>query len=412
MTSDTKFLTETHEIMGGHAKVYRTSQNGGFYQLGVWVASEGKMYRRSLRTKHLETAIAKAEQEYIRIRSMEDTGKRVFSENVVITVNRYIDYRQSDVVSGQIVSGRLSTIAAHLRNMLTFLDGNMNVSEIHKNTFKDYYNFRKKKTNYAVNDDTIRNEYSTIRMWWKWLYSNGLASFTPDQLEFQKFNRRSLQADVRRDTFTDAEYKKLHTVMRSYASKKNCSDEHEYHIREVLRNYILILANTGLRTGEADQLKWGDILEYEEIVYEGDMRDIVYLNVRAETSKVRKTREVICREAIYFRRIAAISEHKGIDDFIFATKKGKRLTARHKSDFWNAVISLSGIQATNRKLTPYSLRHYFITQRWNAGVSLKDIAMSCGTSAHQVEKVYYHLNRETLKETALRNKRAKHRDML
>ena len=105
MTSDTKFLTETHEIFGGHAKVYRTSQNGGVYQLGVWVASEGKMYRRSLRTKHLETAIQKAEEEYIRIRSMQDTGKRVFSENVVITVNRYIDYRQSDVVSVQIVAG-------------------------------------------------------------------------------------------------------------------------------------------------------------------------------------------------------------------------------------------------------------------------------------------------------------------
>ena len=42
MTSDTKFLTESHEIMGGHAKVYRTSQNGGVYQLGVWVASECK----------------------------------------------------------------------------------------------------------------------------------------------------------------------------------------------------------------------------------------------------------------------------------------------------------------------------------------------------------------------------------
>ena len=57
MNSVTKFLIETHEIMGGHAKVYRTSQNGGVYQLGVCVASEGKMYRRSLRTEHLETEI-------------------------------------------------------------------------------------------------------------------------------------------------------------------------------------------------------------------------------------------------------------------------------------------------------------------------------------------------------------------
>ena len=29
MTSDTKFLTETHEILGGHAKVYRTSRAVG-----------------------------------------------------------------------------------------------------------------------------------------------------------------------------------------------------------------------------------------------------------------------------------------------------------------------------------------------------------------------------------------------
>ena len=53
------WVTESHELLDGDCKILKTNQNGDVYQLHVWVQEEGKMYRRSLRTKHFETAIEK-----------------------------------------------------------------------------------------------------------------------------------------------------------------------------------------------------------------------------------------------------------------------------------------------------------------------------------------------------------------
>ena len=55
---ENNWIIEEHELFDGDCKVIRTRQNGEIYQLYVWVSTEGKMYRRSLRTKHLETAIS------------------------------------------------------------------------------------------------------------------------------------------------------------------------------------------------------------------------------------------------------------------------------------------------------------------------------------------------------------------
>ena len=52
-----------------------------------------------------------------------------------------------------------------------------------------------------------------------------------------------------------------------------------------------------------------------------------------------------------------------------------------------------------------SIRHYFVTQRWKAGVQLRDIANSCGTSVNQIEKTYYHIDEEKMIETAVMDKR-------
>ena len=91
------WISEEHEMSDGDYKIIRTSQSGDVYQIHVWVSNEGKMYRRSLRTKHLETAKEKGKQEYIKIMSLVNNGKQVFSDDVTTVVNRFIQYRQSDV---------------------------------------------------------------------------------------------------------------------------------------------------------------------------------------------------------------------------------------------------------------------------------------------------------------------------
>jgi len=289
--------------------------------------------------------------------------------------------------------------------MLSYLHGDMKVSDIDKGSFKEYYNFRAKQTDYQVNQETVRQECSTIGMLWKWLYNEGLTTISSDKLEFQRFNRKNVQKDVRRDTFTDKEWKLFHQAMRSYASKKNCKDEEEYYNRQIIRNYVLILANTGMRTGELDQIRWEDLSDYKKIIHEGVASSIVKIRVRWNTSKVRKDRELFCRESVYFERLSEISNYKAAKDFIFTAFKGNVITSRQKSVFWNDVISLAKVKTTDRKLSFYSIRHYFVTQRWKAGVQLRDIANSCGTSVNQIEKTYYHIDEEKMIETAVMDKR-------
>jgi len=50
---------------------------------------------------------------------------------------------------------------------------------------------------------------------------------------------------------------------------------------------------------------------------------------------------------------------------------------------------------------PYSLRHYFITQKIMSGLSYRQIADMCGTSVAQIEKTYYHVNEDIMMTNAL-----------
>ncbi|MGJ8589153.1 MAG: hypothetical protein ACSHXW_13440 [Yoonia sp.] len=61
-----------------------------------------------------------------------------------------------------------------------------------------------------------------------------------------------------RGSFTDAEYSKIYTALRTW--HKKTKNEKAAATREVLRNYVLFLANTGVRHGtEALGLRWRNI---------------------------------------------------------------------------------------------------------------------------------------------------------
>ena len=95
----------------------KTRQNGDIYQLFVWVSEEGKMYRKSLRTKNLETAIEKGKEEFYKIRARSDQGKKIFSDDVKTVSGKFLDWKNEDVESGTIVKGRLTTITTHIKHM-------------------------------------------------------------------------------------------------------------------------------------------------------------------------------------------------------------------------------------------------------------------------------------------------------
>ena len=54
-----------------------------------------------------------------------------------------------------------------------------------------------------------------------------------------------------------------------------------------------------------------------------------------------------------------------------------------------------------RNLVPYSFRHYFITDRIKSGLTYQRVAQNCGTSVTQIEKTYFHIDKEVMISNAL-----------
>ena len=71
--------TNSHfDVFGGKAQILQTKTSGGNWQFRCFISSENKYVRKSLRTKDKETAIQRAEKEYLQIYSDVSSGKKIF----------------------------------------------------------------------------------------------------------------------------------------------------------------------------------------------------------------------------------------------------------------------------------------------------------------------------------------------
>ena len=70
--------------------------------------------------------------------------------------------------------------------------------------------------------------------------------------------------------------------------------------------------------------------------------------------------------------------------------------------YFKKLLEIANVKdCEERGIVPYSLRHFMITQRIMAGLSLRQVADICGTSVSMIEKTYWHLNDEMRKTAAL-----------
>src|SRR6056300_1530600 len=92
-----KWVVTRHDIFDGRAEIHQTVTSGGFWHFRMWVAEERKYVRKSLRTKHLDTAILRAEDKYHNVRSQLKNSKAIFSPTLTKAVEQYLEFRQMDV---------------------------------------------------------------------------------------------------------------------------------------------------------------------------------------------------------------------------------------------------------------------------------------------------------------------------
>ncbi len=409
-------LTFHQSIFDGEAHIIKLKQSGDVYQLRMWIKDENKHYRKSLRTDDYDIAVEKAKKLTKDLMAHGMSDKRVFSISVEELIEKYLDYRKNDIDKETgITRKRWMTLSSQLKHFSRICGVKTKLSDLNVDDLYEYSVLRNDIKNCSAS--TIRTEKATINHCIQFAYRNKL-------IHFERFNFKQIiikaEAVGKRDTFTDKEYDKLIRFMRTYTKLENCEPSYgnrdfgktknKTHLiksveevqleRLMVRDYILALANSCLRVGEAFQLKWGDLLSFE--THSNNL--LVEIRVRWETSKVRKNRIFFCRGGQYFKRLKERQKHTNDEDLVFSMDGKKSIDHRMLRKHWHALMK--GIGITNyyeRKLTWYSLRHYGITQRVVSGVDLIDISQMAGTSVKHIESTYLKYHKEQSRTAALKS---------
>jgi integrase len=217
-----------------------------------------------------------------------------------------------------------------------------------------------------------------------------------------------------RGTFTLEEYEQITLAFRRAWWRKT-DDKRMQHLRKVLREYVLILANTGIRHGtEALSLKWNSI----ELFTEKDEKPYYEFNVDGKRGK----RKLIARDGVerFLRRLAVL-----YDDVLDPEEKKKKITEidinkvlAEKKDIYlfrwleddeprnvkaKEVIKPDALRqlfrnfltehdlltgADGKARTLYSLRHMYATFGLINGRDIYVLALQMGTSVKMLEQYY------------------------
>ena len=394
-------------------------QRGEYWQMRMWLGKEKKYARFSLRTRNRDTAIDKAKKHYHEIMAQQLAGKTYFSKTAKQGVEEYLKQRAKDVEAELIVKGRYGTIKTHLDHWLNYIGRDTKLKEMERTDCENYLHSRTKtKRSLNVSQTTVANEQSTINAMMAWLYRRNETYI--DGFDFKPLKRidRGDEA-LRRSTFTDEEIVEIKSKLEEYIANAKAAINEEGNLTKVVTAYYLLISIiTGLRRGEQLQLRWCDIEWMEKSIHgkaEDETYSLVKITVRAETTKVRKTRRFVVKDWEYFDELFKllhpryVKANKGKKDAvafgltpIFSTNGKSPITARAIQYNFDKIVELAEIKETDtRDLVPYSFRHYFITDRINRGATPTQVAETCGTSTAQIEKTYYHTTERKMIENAM-----------
>ena len=200
----------------------------------------------------------------------------------------------------------------------------------------------------------------------------------------------------RRPDFTLEDYTAIYKGMRKWV--KEARKGNETVLRSVLREYVLVLANTGIRAGtEAMNLKWQHLFYFEE-------KGVRYLalNVTGKTGH----REVIARQNThrYLDRLRKLNLEWQVgsfeefieqrhDAFVFRVN-GKDMTTPFGRMFARFLQKheLQYDVRTGKERTLYSLRHYYATMALAYDrMTIYTLSKVMGTSVKMIEEHYGHV---------------------
>jgi integrase len=419
---------ENHEILNGKVQLYRRGDNP------IWQCAGsvgGKQRRVSTKVESLVQAKEFAEDWYLALRGKDHAGillsERSFEDVAAQFLKEYAVITEGER-SQRWTEGHEIRLRVHL---LPFF-GALGISKVTSGKVQEYRVHRMtsrlepnphSRSNRPLKDkpparSTLHNEIVTLRQVLKTAIRNGWLQYLPDL----SMPYRTQGKIVHRPWFSPAEYKQLYEATRAYAREP--FHGHYKWSAEQVHDYVLFLANTGLRPDEAKNLQHRDVAIVED---EATGETILEIEVRGKRgvgycksmpSAVRPYERLLNRAKpmqTESRRERQRRKKEGLRTFAESPPPAQYPQAMDlvfpgsHVKLFNGILARANLKRDRdeKSRTAYSLRHTYICMRLMEGADIYQIAKNCRTSVEMIEKFYAAHIKSTLDAASINVRRPK-----
>lgn len=384
-----------HTMFDGRLQIYKRGH--------VWSCAArvgGQRFRSTTGEESLDRAKDIAEEWYLTLRGKLREGKVVPKERTF--GDAYADYmREMRVLataarSPKYVSGVELRGNAHI--LPYFKDKPL--SAVNKGLVQSYRVQRAETTlaKTAVRDaegnvttpgktparSTMLQEIVVIRQVLKHAEGKGWIPFIPNLSTAYMTQKKK----GRRAWFDPEEYKQLYQATRRRITEGKRPGWKSHY--EDMHDFVLIMANTGLRPDEA----WG--IEFRDVKIEEDYATkttLLVIDVRGKTGTgycKSMPNAVFPFEQLRARRIAPLIEQGKTEAEALREIQNTKVFPNFDRHLFNAILEEEGLKfdRDGQRRTAYSLRHTYISMRLMEGANIHQIANNCRTSVQMIEEHY------------------------
>jgi integrase len=371
--------------MGRRANETTTEVHDGLYLKPVndvwqcYFRLGGKQFRQSAKTKNLAQAKLTALGWYRDATDRHSRGEEIERVSFARLKRSYLEQIQG---LGKSAYHR-ETIERHFLPFFAKFD---DISKIRTRDVLDYLQYRRSKGDNSPLPQTLNRENSVLRQMMRHAVDRGWIANTPQiRNESERLTYR------RRRHFNLDEYRRLYREARKRAQEFEGIPlkTRQHWQRELLYDYILILANTGLRVDECKTIIWRNV-------------DIDNRSILLEyAGKTRSARRVLLRgsavkalQRIEERRMLRSGCELDPNEKVIALPDGKPVSS-FKKGFDQLLLACGfAYESKNDRQVLTSLRHTYATFRLTTKIgkraTMRGLAQQLGTSERMIEKHYGH----------------------
>ncbi len=403
------------KLFEGDCKIVRVAQSGDVWQFYFYDRETQKTMRKTLKTRDTNLAKEKAHNVYLDMLVKRKMGITLFDRKAKELTSEYIKQEQKRADLGMITQQYVKTLKTRMKHYLKFVGENTALTKIKADKFVGYREFRTKER--SVTLMTLYNERSTINALYKFAIEKKFIDGSY-KLQFGKWESITKSGEkIHREMLADGQWATIYLYMQKWHMAKYVRNEKQAEQRKFIREFTLILCNSGIRFGEARKLQWRDIEMYTENVIEDGKKAVkkrAKIHLEGKKTKTGKARTAISRIGATFERLKKLSKHTKDNDYLFVDNDtGMQINKDVYYKNWKAMLKGTGLDKAHNEIVYYSLRHTYATWQLYKGVDVYSLSKVMGTGVAQIEAHYGQIEIDKIKSNFTKDlKKGEHGEIL